>query len=168
MRLRTGDAQNPRKHTDTQIVAWVCVVLWAAAGAVGAENTETKTLRALQSEVVRVHLTSGQWRDGRLLEVAEQSLVLELKSNGVSDTLALVTVRSVYRNRGRGPTLGGIVLGAVAGFVVGATVAAHVHEDCADCGAGFNVLYGGVGAAALGVIVGSVSFHRWQRVYGEE
>lgn len=135
---------------------------------------DTADLRAATNLRVRVHLVSGKWRDGGLVTVLDSALVLAHPAESRLDTLSLSSVAAVYRDRGRGPTKDGLIIGGIGGFLVGALVARTLERDCEDrgeltcLGSGFVVLSAGLGGAGAGMVTGSLAFHRWQRIYGRD
>ncbi len=154
------------------IAACTSIMLLASA-CLGEDAAVVDSIQSLRSQVVRIHLESGRWRDARLIGATSEFVVLENDSKNGADTLLLSEVRAIYRDRGRRPTLAGTLLGGVVGCFLGPLVMGAIYRgggsgELSGMGA-IGVVGGGmVFGATAGVVVGSMAFHSWERVYGNE
>ncbi len=114
-------------------------------------------------------------REGTVLAVGADSLVLRLQPRGDSVVMQMAQVTSLEVSRGwRSNTRKGLTIGAVSGVVLGAVAGAATYKPCVsqcyiDFGAGPSVaggaLLGGLVGLAMGSVIGSLrQSEQWARV----
>jgi hypothetical protein len=71
-------------------------ILLVAGGCAGTRHDAAVSLDELRSDDVRIRLTTGSWRDTRILDTSDVALVVQDQPHASVDTLMLEAVRAVY------------------------------------------------------------------------
>lgn len=149
-----------------------CILAFLAAAAMPLDAQQLPTVpTGARIRVQRVGESGPQ--DGTFVSLGGDTLIVRPGGGAIADTLPLANVRSLEVSRGVGPDGGRLMAGTAFGFLVGAGVGwgtgiimcrASANEMC-GLGVMPMMAIGGVVGLVAGVLEGSRSVERWERVY---